>query len=397
MCTGYILQWLDTLVTVTLNPAKSPITAATADEVAKIMEQVAVEKEKIETTVKLTVFNLDDEAQIRCTVKKYHSSLIAILDQAVMNHTILSGDNILKQLSDNIISAIDELLVLIETRFIGYLGLEERVPSTYLVVAKIELSKKLLLSLKKLRNYPSFQPALDIIKGELELILKSTIDKQQYTFRQLFYLKELCRELEQLQPIEEPGIYSSLDKLLISMNFNSKAYTFSLTQRVAMHINHFEQLSEKMEQLLFDLKLFKQSHKRPDIIFNMKDADLHEQINNWFSQEMFYLEKKNNYLVHPLNAKSPTRIKGEQVKQKIRSVLSVDQLALVLRAADDTKIIIARSLNSVFQTLTPYLSTPNQNNLSYNSMRGKSYSAETRDKEIAIDALKQIINRIKEL
>lgn len=396
MWNGYVLQWLDTLVTITLNPAKSPITSATTADVAEIQNQLMIEKDKIEAVIKSTVFNLDDDAKIRSSVKKYHSSLIALLDQAIENQAQLSAPASLKQLTGSIVSGIDEMLFLIESRFISYLDIEERVPATYLALVKKELIKKLSSVSKKLQPYRPYQPAFDIMKKELELFLNSSA-KQSCTFRQLFYIKELCRELERLVPVEPKDIYTALDDLLISMNFNCKAYIYNITQRVAIHINHSDQPAEKMEQLLFDLKSFKQLYHRPDIIYEPKEAALYKQVDNWFAQEMFYLEKKIHYLVHPLPAKPLAKTKGEQIKQKIKSVLSVDQLALVLRAADDTKIIIARSLNSVFKIITPYLSTPHQEDLSYNSMRGKSYSAETRDKEIAIDALKRIINRINEL
>ncbi|MCH5684017.1 hypothetical protein LWM68_06895 [Niabella sp. W65] len=54
---------------------------------------------------------------------------------------------------------------------------------------------------------------------------------------------------------------------------------------------------------------------------------------------------------------------------------------------------MARSLNSVFKNIVPYLSTQYQEDISYDSMRSKSYAAESRDKEIVIETLKQIIKR----
>ncbi len=60
------------------------------------------------------------------------------------------------------------------------------------------------------------------------------------------------------------------------------------------------------------------------------------------------------------------------------------------------KIIMARSLNSVFKNIVPHLSTPYQEDISYDSMRSKSYSAEQRDKEIVIQTLQQMISKIKE-
>ena len=82
--------------------------------------------------------------------------------------------------------------------------------------------------------------------------------------------------------------------------------------------------------------------------------------------------------------------------QKLLCELSVDQMALLLRSAEDLKIIKSRSINSLFKTIVPHLFTPNQKDISPDSMRSKSYVAETRDKEIAIQTLEKMIKRIKE-
>jgi hypothetical protein len=76
--------------------------------------------------------------------------------------------------------------------------------------------------------------------------------------------------------------------------------------------------------------------------------------------------------------------------------LSTDQTALILRAAAELGILKARSLNEMFKTIVPHLSTPFKENLSYDSMRSKSYVAEERDKEKAIEALEKIIDWINE-
>lgn len=395
MCEGYVLEWLDTLVTVTLNPVKSKINIAVPGDIAKITDQVISQKDKVQTAIKSTVFNLNDEAKIRCLIKKYHSSLVTLLDQALEDLSLMKDSLPVRQILDTIIGCIDELLTLIEHRFTSYLSADERVPATYLAVLKKELAKRLSAVDKRLRNYGAYLTTFKILKQELEKFLTQPLDKHTYIFQEIIYVKDLCLELERLEPEDEPAAYSRLDELLINMNFNNKPYIYSLTQRLAASTNDLEQPGEKMDRLLFYLKLFKQYHKKPGIIFNRKDADLHKQISNWFTQEVFYLEKQIHYSIVPLKGVEKTK---EVVKEKTKllSVLSVDQMALILRAADDLKIVMARSLNSVFKNIVPYLSTPYQENISYDSMRSKSYSAEMRDKEIVIETLQQMIKRINE-
>jgi hypothetical protein len=396
MCDDYILEWLDTLVTVTLNSAKAKINVTISVDITKIKDQVISQKDKIQAAIKSAVFRLNDEAKIRCLIKKYHSSLIALLDQAFEDLVLIKNNVPLKQILDTVIFCIDELLTLIEQRFASYLSINERVPVTYLAVIGKDLAKRLSSLEKRFRGHEAYFTTFQILKNELEKFLTVSPDKHTYVFQEILYMKDLCLELERLEPVDEAAIYSRLDELLINMNFNSKPYIYSLTQRVAAGTNNLEHPGERMERLLFYRKLFKQYQKKPAIIFNPKDTDLHKQVSNWFTQEVFYLEKQIHYSIIPLQENEIRKKEIRKEKTKLLSVLSVDQMALILRAAQDLEIVMARSLSSVFKTIVPYLSTPYQENISYDSMRSKSYSVEIRDKEIVVETLQQMIKKIKE-
>jgi hypothetical protein len=84
------------------------------------------------------------------------------------------------------------------------------------------------------------------------------------------------------------------------------------------------------------------------------------------------------------------------IHYKILCTLSVDQIGLILKAADDIRIIQARSLSQVFKSIVPYLSTPNKIDISFDSMRASTYHPETTDKEKAIAALERMISKIKD-
>jgi len=200
-------------------------------------------------------------------------------------------------------------------------------------------------------------------------------------------------ELENLYLSDDREVYTKLDQLLIRMNFNSSLYVVHLQQKIMTLLN-VEGTKEKKEEWLFQEKYFRQFYQRTDIVFMTNNADLKTQLDNWFLQRIFYLDKQ---IISSLSSKESSLSKEKSVKpQKLLSTLSVDQMALILRAADETRIIKAKSLSSVFKNIAPYLSTPQKEDISSDSMRSKSYSAETRDKEIAIQALQQLIDRIKE-
>jgi hypothetical protein len=91
----------------------------------------------------------------------------------------------------------------------------------------------------------------------------------------------------------------------------------------------------------------------------------------------------------------PKPVEGDEPFKKVHSKLSVDQLALIIRAAYDQGVIVTKSLNHLFRTLVPYLSTDERRDLSFGSMRSKSYNAEIKDKELTIAVLSQLAETIK--
>lgn len=83
-------------------------------------------------------------------------------------------------------------------------------------------------------------------------------------------------------------------------------------------------------------------------------------------------------------------------KPKLTCTLTVDQIGLILKAADESRLIISSSLSMIFKTIAPYLATEFKGDLSWDSMRSNSYNPEQRDKEAAIAALEKLITKIQD-
>lgn len=95
------------------------------------------------------------------------------------------------------------------------------------------------------------------------------------------------------------------------------------------------------------------------------------------------------------SGKKESPLSGTNILSKIFCKLSVDQIGIILKAADDTKLIIASSLSLIFRSLVPFLSTENSKSISWNSMRKSTYHMEQHDKDIAIEALEKLIATIR--
>lgn len=396
----YLLEWLDLLVTFTLNPSKTDVNAITTVQSKAIVEKTIEQTLFIQSQFKIKVFSLNKEKQIKIIVGNYHSSLIIFLDNVIeRSHNVAFERFDLKQVINALISCFDELLSFIETRFSYYLSLDMRVPATYLIVSKQKLKQKI----DKLKNSSTStinnQKVTTILFDSLYSFVNSKRN-EKVTFRQVLYRKQLIKELELLKVMQnEDQANAALDEILIYMNFNSRTYINYFTKCVADKINCCESAAGKMENLLFYFKEFNQIHSKDGVILNPHHQDLKTVLSDWFKYEMMYLEKKLHFSVVPLltiDKKQNQTAVIDITKDKVLCKLSTDQTALILRASDELKILIAKSMNHVFKTIVPFLSTPHKVDPSYDSMRSKSYVAEERDKKIVIETLERMIKQIKE-
>lgn len=397
---SYPLEWLDLLITVTLNPAKTNISSITTEQLENTISRIPEENMRLQSLIKSQIFSISKESEIKLLIKQYHSSLIVLLDQTLENQKVAISRHVaLKNVYKVLLSNIDELLSFIETRFSTNLSLEERVPKTYLSVTRKELKNKLDKLKFAIDGEIEGYPSVDIVLKRLYHFTNTPCLHYEVTFRDILYKKELVRGLEEIHWSDERSeTYSALDELLIYLNFNSKAYMNLLTSNLAQRINDYEGAIEKMDKLLYFYKAFNQLHRKPGMVLNPKYHDLQIVLSNWFVQEIFYLEKKLHLSVVPLQGKTETpKSKEQQTKEKLKvlCILSSDQSGLILRAAHELKILIAKSMNEVFKTIVPHLSTPYREDLSFDGMRSKSYQAEERDKQIAIETLERIIKQIR--
>jgi hypothetical protein len=164
----------------------------------------------------------------------------------------------------------------------------------------------------------------------------------------------------------------------------------------AARLGAMEHYDEKVDLLLLGLKTFNQIPRREGARLSSHDADLKTAIGGWFAQELDYLEHKMQLSSAVPASSEPSRGMKQGAVQKLLCSLSVDQIALLLRSADELKILVSRSMNAIFKAVAPHLSTTCRESISPDSMRSKAYVAETRDKEIVIAKLREMIEKIRE-
>lgn len=396
MNTIYPLEWLEALILQVLHLRKNGVGNLSKQDLEQIEEQVARESKTVQRRLKEEVFLLLRKREIRLQIRKYHSSLIYLLDTLIENQKkdVTDDTSGISSITGLLIQNLEELLSFVENRFTAYLSLDERVPLPYLMLSRNELLLKLGTLRKKWKGNASDRRIITIVLDKLLEFVKSFSGKK-VTYRQIIYQKELLKGLENLQEkTSESRFFSQVEELLIERNFNSEAYIRYLKYHLDDHLKEYKLSGSKIEELLLCYKEFSQLPSIEKWSFDSCQPNLKYDMDNWFRQEIMYLERKLELETGRISIQhhGPVPV-GTQ--NKIACDLSADQIGLILRGADETRLIKARSMNLVFQTLVPHLSTPFKQELSYSSLRSKSYNAEDRDKEIAIAALEKIIKKIR--
>lgn len=396
MVQHYPLEWLDSLISLTLNPSKIYLHDLTKEDVQSLSEKAVIETVHIQSELKNQVFSLHKESQIRLLVQKYHSALIILLDTIIdyeQNETFDKSDY--SNLAKTLISCLDELLFFIELRFANFLSLDQRVPPTYLNVSRKELKSKLDHLQKKLVADVADPIFTSLLLDNLYKFI-NTRKTDTITFRELLYRKELVQKLELLGLSEtQTSVYNALNELLIYMNFNSRGYINYFTRCIADKINGLPTKMERIDSLHFHFKEFRQMQSHQSMILYPQHQNLKAILGNWFEQEITYLEKTLHLALNPVKELKRGSVSQLKITDKVTVNLSSDQIALILRAADESKALEARSMSEVFKKIVPHLSTPSKADLSYDSVRSKSYTAEERDQQVAIALLEKMIKKIK--
>ena len=385
---NYPLEWLDALILVHFNPNKANLSLLSEAELAVISEHAVKESGRIQVRIKNEIFALRRKKEIRLLVRKYHSTLIFLLDTIVDNqrHRVFQLPSV-SETADFIIKCLDELLSFLEKRFSSYLSLDERVPITYLLVSR----KELQLKLKKLQKRKAENDEMNLV---LNVVIKEVLEsfsmqeRDRITFRQMLYERTLLGELLLVADLKEQGVFSALDQTLIGLNFNSSVYINLLIKRLVSKVELEEDTAGKLSLLSFYWKEFNQIYSNEKLFFKAGMQHLKTVVGSWFDNEIQYLEKQLELLSKEALGESKT-------ENKLECDLSADQIGIILRAADEARVVKSRSMSLVFKKIVPHLSTAFKRNLSYQSVRSKSYNAEDNDKTIAILTLEKMIKKIR--
>lgn len=281
-------------------------------------------------------------------------------------------------------------------RMLHYLNQHTHI--TLMKLVREEINRKVKLIEKRSANYPYRRAALQMVLHRIHTFTAEREDiYNQVKFKTVFYQLELAHKLERIEwENQEIIAFSPVDELLIYMNYNSKRYIKMLEQWLSERIDKEQEPLVQLQQMQFYRKAFAQLQRKPDVALHEDYISIQEIFTNWLTHETEYLENQLSLWLHAKETQENNSNTAKAPEQRIKWNLSGDQIGLMIRAADDTRLIHAKSLTSVFKLVIPYVRTPHSDSLSPAATRSSAYNAEQTDKDAVINALQKMINRIIE-
>ncbi|GAA0537085.1 hypothetical protein GCM10009415_18620 [Chitinophaga japonensis] len=245
--------------------------------------------------------------------------------------------------------------------------------------------------IKKLDNAGINKEPARIIKEFLEGFLARIDARNSITLHELEYTLAIVEDIERMNTKMSSNDCEQLHELLIYWNLNTQATVDYFLAGKDQFLAGCETVEQKLEFYRYELMKLKQIPEKPGFVYDRKYPSLKSYFTKYILQEIQYLEKKEVEFAPIKTAK-----KGyEPLKQKVHVAVSADQIALLLRAADDVRLLLSKSMRAIFHAVVPYLSTPSKHDLSPDNTRSKAYAAEVNDKKIVIDFLQAMIERIQ--
>jgi hypothetical protein len=165
----------------------------------------------------------------------------------------------------------------------------------------------------------------------------------QISYRKIIYVKEIQKDLYRIVASikNERTIDDDLRLEMLYLNYNTIKYFRYYTNYVVAQLENVDSSSGRIERLSYFLKMVNQTQVKPGVGYNRTIHTLKEQLAEWIAEEVFYLEK-----MHKLNEKNAT---GTVLADdfKLKTEMSVSQLAYLLRVFIETKVINNKNISDL--------------------------------------------------
>ncbi|MCU7552857.1 hypothetical protein OCK74_27305 [Chitinophagaceae bacterium LB-8] len=347
------------------------------------INETTSETDSIRTYLLKKSVDIENEQSLVLLIYQCQSALIRLLDKVF---SYMDPASPLNGTYDTILKRLEKLLHFIECHYPKYFNKEEKVPD-HLLHATQTLIKKELRHLEK-TVFAGTDPRLKkILCSHLQRFTQNN-NEEFICYKKLAYVKELVAELKDMSLACQ-----QLMDLLIYMNFNTSDFFQYYVANLGVEIAACNLPAQKRDVLLSAFKSLNQLQEKPGIAFKPKMKNLKEQIRAWISEEINYLDQQQAYFT-VFNEHSPPAPEIID-EEKLHTSLSVQQLAVFIRAARDAGVLTNKNQTALLKAVASIFHTPNANSISAESLRSKYYTPEPSALDSVKDILMKMFNKVQ--
>lgn len=386
----YELEKLEHVVTnELLAPGENhvPITADQLDSSKQILRD---ETDRIKKKFVHEIYAFEDERHLERYIQLHQQELIRLMDQlAGVRYDADNDDPHRHELYRYACHAVEELLTFIERHFTKYFDQDTKAPESYITLAGSDMVKTYGELLDNLKTLNVDGHLIDLVLNPMKKFIES-IPAGQISYRKIIYVKEIQKEIQRVisSNKETNAIDDHLRAELLYLNYNTIKYFRYYTNFIVAQLENVDSSSGRIERLSYFLKLVNQTQVKPGVGYNRTIHTLKEQLSEWLAEEVFYLEK-----MHKLNEKNAA---GTALADdfKLKTEMSVSQLAYLLRVFIETKVINNKNVSDMIRFFSRFFQTKRLESISYESFRVRYYNTEDGTKRSVRNMLLQMVDYI---
>ncbi|WP_349318409.1 hypothetical protein [Chitinophaga sp. MM2321] len=375
----YQLSFFERLIRVELKQHAITLGPPDKNLFSSTTAQAIREKDKMLQCFGRDVYGMGNDKQVEWHIQMHQYQLVVLMDQitgllspaeiATINE--LTADLTWNNFYKIIYANLAELLSFLEREFSRYLNLSYKIPITHWLSARNGF-------VNEMKIISDGFTAAQIDEQLSSIVLQSFLDfpsaennDSLITYRQLFYLRRLQKELSALLINNNggPDLAEKLKDLLLYLNFNNVHYLRYCTDSITMEITELPTIREKLDHLIFLQKKINQTNIKPGFIFNKLHPTLQNQLKAWLNEEISYLHRKTHLSAPGHSPDELSRWKDF----KVITVLSVAQLGYIIKLLLGNGVFLNRNKTELLDFFSQFFTTVKQDNVSSGSLRTNFY------------------------
>lgn len=390
----YELDKLEHLITRVLHITPEPSVPMTDNLLLESAKLLDSEEDRIKKKWVHEIYAFPDERQLERYIQLHQQELIRLLDllAGMQTQSKQIDDLHWHELYRHACHSIEELLIFVEKHFTKYFDPDTKAPVSYITLTGSDIIRNYGDLQKELQQLNALPELIDHVLTPIKLFIEN-IPSNQITYRRIIYVKEVYKELQQLitHHNREMDINEHLRQTMLYLNYNTIKYFRYFTNYIVEQLADVDSGMGRIEKLSFLLKSVNQTQVKPGVGFNRTIPPMKEQLGDWMTEEIIYLEK-----MHKLSEKQAANTTLSE-EFRMKTELSVAQLAYLLKIFIDIKIINNKNTSDLIRFFARFFQTKRMETISYESLRVRFYNVEDSTKKSVRSLLLLMVDHINKM